>query len=84
MLYCGNIAPTNPNICKQIKEMLEGTSYKKGVHWDTFRKKFIDTGACSNDVLISCMNSILRPNGPVSGVNNIFWNGLPFDPEIGH
>jgi len=66
-----------PDIVQSIQGLLEKTSPGEGIHWTVFTKQFVEGGVCLNDELVSAMNSILLPNGNVSGMNHSYWVGPP-------
>lgn len=84
MIFACTEAESDPKIRTQIEEVLKGTSLRTKVHWATLHQQFVDSGVCTNEVLVATMNSLLMPHGIVSGRNNEFWNGLQFDPATGH
>lgn len=84
MLCTGTEVESDPHIRSQLEEKLQRTSVHSRLSWSDIRKQFVDTGACTNQVLVATMNSLLMPIGTVSGRDNQFWNGLQFDPETGH
>lgn len=60
-------------IVMHIQSMLVGSSDKKPVHWSTFTQQLVETGRCTNDELVSAMNTVIKPFGPVMGINHNFF-----------
>jgi hypothetical protein len=60
-----------------LLEKLQGASKSKPVHWEDLVKEFVESELCTRAQLVRAMNSILMPNGNVSGMNHRYFIGTP-------
>ena len=60
-------------LVNQVTEILRPATENKPMHWSVLTDHFVKGNMCTNDELVTAVNSLLVPFGRLRGKDHRFW-----------